>query len=304
MVAITTNFADLLDPRFQRIYNDEYSSLPDMIDKFYKKVPSKLITERFSQVGAMPEAGLFTGTIDYADVSQGYDTTVTPLEFAQGFSIQRRLVDTDQFGIMDQKPKQLAKALWYRRQRDAARVFNNAFSVDTFFYNNSEGVALCSNSHTTTSGASTATGFDNLVTTSLSAVALASARIQFVNFKNDQAQGIATMPDTILIPPDLYEVAYEIVGSKGKVDSANNNANVHYGQYEIVEWINFLTDTNNWFLIDSKQMKDQGLVWLQAVEPEFAFVEDFDTLVGKWRSYEVHGNAHVDWRWCLGASVS
>jgi hypothetical protein len=101
----------------------------------------------------------------------------------------------------------------------------------------------------------------------------------------------------------LYEIAYEIVGSQGKVDTANNNANVHYGQYEVIEW-NYLTDTNNWFLIDSAMMKDFGLVWIDRVKGEFGFVEDFDTLQGKWRAYARWGNAWVDWRWLLGSEVS
>ena len=37
---------------------------------------------------------------------------------------------------------------------------------------------------------------------------------------------------------------------------------------------------------------------------EFAMVEDFDTLVGKWRLYSRYGHGHNDWRWVLGAQVS
>ena len=303
MAAITGNFGDLLDPRFQEIFNDEYDRLPDLKDKLHGSMTAKLYTERLSSVGTLPTAGQFTGTLAYNDVAQGYDVTVTPLEFAQGFSIQRRLFDTDQFDIMNSKPKALAEAMWRRIQTDAARMWNNAFSVDTFFANNSEGVALCSNSHTTTSGASTASGFDNLVTTALSAVAVASARIQMVGYRGDQAEPIAVMPSALLVPPDLYEIAYEIIGSKGKVDQATNNANVHYGQYELVEYLGFLTDTNNWLMLDMEHVKDH-IKWAQAVETEFAMVEDFDTLVASWRSYDVHGSLWRNWRAVLGGSVS
>ena len=46
----------------------------------------------------------------------------------------------------------LAQAANRTRQKHAARVFVNAASVDTFFYRNTENVALVSDSHTTTSG--------------------------------------------------------------------------------------------------------------------------------------------------------
>ena len=273
-----------------------------MIGDFYNVITGKLNTERFSTVGTTGDMPLFGGTITYDDVSAGYDTLITALEFGQGIQIERKLFDDEQFGIIDQKPKALAGSLYRRRQTDAARPFNQAFSVDSFFYTNSEGVALCSNSHTTTSGASTSTGFDNLVTTSLSAVAVASARIQMVQFRGDRAERISVMPDSLLIPPDLYEIAFEIAQSEGKVDTANNNRNVHKGQYSVKEW-NYLTDSNNWFMMDSKMMKDFGLIWVERVKGEFGFIEDFDTLIGKWRAYARYGNGHVDWRWILGASV-
>ena len=302
MALISSGFADLLDPRFKRIWDERFTQLPDMVGTFYDVMTGKLNTERFSTVGTMGDMPLFSGSVTYDDVYQGYDTTVTVLEFAQGIQVERKLFDDDQFSIIDQKPKSLAGSLYRRRQTDAARPFNNAFSVDNFFYNNSEAVAMCSNSHTTTSGASTSTGFDNLVTTSLSAVALASARIQMVQFRGDRAERIAVKPDALLIPPDLYEIAHEIVNSKGKVDTANNNVNVHEGQYKLHEW-NYLTDANNWFLLDSAMMKDFGLKWIDRVKGEFGFIEDFDSFIGKWRSYARWGNAHIDWRFVLGASV-
>ena len=302
MALISSAFADVLDPRFRRIFDDRFTDLPDMVSDFYNVIGGKLQVERFSNVGTLGDMPLFNGSVTYDDVYQGYDTAVTVLEMAQGIQIERRLFDDDQFSIIDQKPKALASTLYRRRQTDAARQFNNAFSVDDFFYNNSEGVALCSNSHTTTSGASTSTGFDNLVTTSLSAVALASARIAMVQFRGDRAERIAVKPDTILIPPDLYEIAHEIVNSQGKVDTANNNVNVHKGQYDVKEW-NYLTDANNWFLLDSAMMKDFGLKWIDRVKGEFGFIEDFDSFIGKWRSYARWGNAHIDWRFVLGASV-
>lgn len=306
MVAITTNFADLLDPRFTEIFDSEYTQAEDKVSQLYRMKTADQLTDRVSQIGAMPEMGAFTGTINYGDVAQGYDTTYTQLEFAQGFSIQRLMADFDQHDIIMNKPKALADSVSRLRNVHRVRPFVNAFSVDTFFYNNSEGVALCSNSHTTTSGASTAAGFDNYVTTALSAVSLASLRNQMVKHRNDQAQEISIMPDELFIPTDLYETAFEIVGSAGKVDTANNNANVHYGQYKIIEdlWYSTRGDTNNWFLMDSKLRQRWGLIWSDHIKGEFGMVEEFDTLIGKWRVYCVWSMAVPDWRWISGAEVS
>ena len=299
---ISTNFQDALDVRFEDIFWEEYNQLPDMLSRFYNFASNGRNDMRWSQVGTVSDFSEFTGTVDYGSMSQGYDTVLTPLEFTKGIQAERKLLDDDQYNILDARPKGLAMAASRTRQTHGARQFNNAFSVDTFFYNNSESVALCSNSHTTTSGASTATGFDNLTTAALSATAVAAARIAMVDFRGDQAEKISIIPDEILHPINLYEEAYEIIKASGKVDTDLNNPNVHEGQYKAVEW-NYLTDTNNWFLMDSRQ-RGNSLHWTDRVPLEFAFIEDFDTLTGKWRGYMRYGQAHTDWRWISGAQVS
>ena len=302
----SASFADLVDKRVTKIFYEAYDELPDVLPQLFGMEKSNDQYERWSGVGALGDLSQFTGSVSYQSQSQGYDTTATHLEFAGGIQIERALYDDDRHGIWEQKPRQLARAASRTRQKHGARIFNNAFSVDTMFYNNSEGVALCSNSHTTTSGASTASGFDNLVTSSLSAVALIAARIQMVQFRDDQANRISVMPDELWIPVDLYDVAYEIVESSGKPDVASNNANVSKGKYKIMPsmggW-NYMTDTNNWFLSDSSMRKDYAK-WFDRVPLEFAFAEEIDTIIAKWRVYNRYSMSHFDWRWCVGSQVS
>ena len=300
----TGQFGDLLDVRFQKIFDDNFPQLNDMLPELFDfPADNGRIDMRFSQVSGYGDVPEFSGSVTYQSAAQGFDTTITPIEFASGIQVERRLFDTDQFSIMNQRPSGLARSAQRTRQKHGARSFNNAFSVDTKFYNNSENVALCSDSHTTTvQNASTAVGFDNLLTTALSATAVATARIQMRGFRDAAANRGDIEPDEILFPPDLYEVAFEINESMGKVDTDQNNRNVHFGRYTMKEW-NYLTDTNNWFLMD-QSMRGDSLKWFDSIMVEFAFAEDLDTLVAKWRLYMVYGAGHLDWRWILGSNVS
>jgi hypothetical protein len=298
----TGQFGDLLDKRVTKIFNDRRKQLKDRISDFYSMEKSSDSFERMSEIGSLPDFTEFSGTVTYQAQSQGYDVTATHKEFVNGFQITRDLFDDDRHSVWERKPKALADAFMRTRQKHAARLFNNAFSVDNYFYNHSEGVALCSNSHTTTSGASTASGFDNLVTSSLTATALEAARIQFRGFRGDQAERISVMPDLLVIPVDLYGRAHEIIESIGKPSSANNDANVHKGAYKVVDW-EYITDTNDWWLIDSSAMKDM-LIWYDRTPLEFGMAEELDTLVAKWRAYARYSSMHRDWRFVLGASVS
>ena len=301
--SVSTSFGDLLDPRFQKVFFEEYPQLESMLSEVYTNVGTNGREDmRWSQVGTLPDWTQFSGTVNYQSSSQGFDTTATPLEFTNGFQVERKLFDDDQYSIMDQRPKALATSAARTREKHGARVFVNAFNVDTLFYNNSEGVALCSDSHTTNSGASTASGFDNKGTSSLTATALSAARIQMRGYRGDQAERIDVTPDELFIPPDLFEEGFEIVKSLGKVDTANNNRNVHQGVYSLKEW-NYLTDTNDWFLADSK-LRKASVFWTDRFAMEFAMAEDLDTLVAKWRGYMRYSPSQVDWRWAFGAQVS
>ena len=296
-------FADLLDPRFQKIFHDNLKEPNDMIPLIYTDAGTNGRNNMtWSGVGQLPDWEEFTGAVPYGSLSQGYDVTMTPIEFAKGIQVERKLFDDDQFHIMDQKPKGLASSARRLRQKHAHRIFNNAFGVDSYFYNHSEGVALCSASHTTTSGASTASGFNNLTTAALTTTALAAARIKMVAFRGDVAEKLDYKPDELWIPPDLYEAAFEIVNSMGKVDTANNNRNVHQGAYTIYE-CTYFTDTNNWFACNGQARKDM-VFWSDRVPIEFAMIEDFDTLIAKWRGYGRWGNAYIDWRWVVGSQVT
>ncbi len=300
---VSGNFGDLLDPRFQKIFSEQYKALPDMLPLLYNFEPDNGRNNMlWSSVGTVQDFEQFTGSVSYNSQNQGFDVTATHVEFTNGIQVERPLFDDDQYNIMNQRPRALANAGSRTRQKHGARMLNNAFAVDTLFYVNSEGVALSSNSHTNTSGASTASGFDNLGTAALSATAVAAARIQMVGFRGDQAERISVMPDELWIPPDLYEEAFEITASSGKVDTANNNRNVHEGRYRTIEW-NYLTDANNWFLVDST-LKGQSVHWVDRIALEFAMAEDLDTMVAKWRAYMRYAMAHTDWRWVMGHQVA
>lgn len=296
------NWADLLDKRVTKFFDDEYTLLKDYVPDLFSMEKSSDSFEKWSAGGALGNFTQFTGTVAYQSQSQGYDVTATHIPFTNGIQIERELYDDDRHGIWQRKPKALARSAHQTRQEHGLRVLNNAFSVDTFFYNNSEGVALCSNSHTTTSGASTSTGFDNLTTSSLSATAVAASYIQMRDFRNDVGKKISIRPSKIIIPVALYEVAHEITKSAGKVDTANNNSNVHNGMYEVFD-CEFLSDANNWFMVDGSQQKD-SLVWFDRMPLEFAMAEELDTLIAKWRAYMRYSYFWRDWRFILGASVS
>lgn len=298
-------FVRLLDKRLNKVSTDSFNGLPLIIDQFYNRVADKSAWLEYFSVGAVPDPVLFNGTTEYQSVAPGYHTKITPLEYAGGIIIERRLLDTDQYGVIDGLASGLGEAANRKMNKLAHEPFIYPDSSAFTFMETDEAVALCSDSHTTkASGVSTTYGFDNLSTLSFDAVNLEALRIQSKGFKNDIGERIQTNFDTIVHGTNLTEAVWEVIHSKGKYDEMTNNASFQYGRWKSIE-LPLLDDydTNDWFIIDSSLMK-KSLIWQDGVPIEFNSTSDFDTHMRKYASYFVCGWGWKEWRWIIGSSVS
>jgi len=297
-------FVRLLDDRLTKVYHDQFSDLPLIIDKFYNRTKSSKAWEEYFSIGDIPDPEAFNGLIQYQGVSPGYHTKITPEEYAGGIMIERRLIDTARYDVIESRPKGLAKAANRKMNKIAHEPFIYHTSTAFTFMTPEEGVALCSNSHTTKSGTSTTTGFDNLSTLPFNAVNLEAVRIQSLGLKSDISERIDTNFDTIVHGSNNAEAVWEVINSQGKVDEMTNNANFQHRKWKQIE-LPLLDDydTNDWFIVDSGAMKD-NLLWIDGVPLEFMATTDFDTMMRKYADYFVVGWGWIDWRFIIGCSVS
>ena len=98
---ISTNFGDLLDPRFQKIFHEQFKDHNDMLPILFSFAPDNgRDTMTWSDVGTLDDWTQFEGTVNYDSQSQGFDVTATSVEFVNGIQIERKLFDDDQFNIM------------------------------------------------------------------------------------------------------------------------------------------------------------------------------------------------------------
>lgn len=295
MTMMAENHGDLLDPRMRKIFTTEYEEniKESMIPFLYNVMSTSKNYEMMSGVGGGADVGVFTGTLDYDDAQQLYDKTTYFPERAQGMKVQRKLYDDDLTNIMNRRPWQMAINTARTREKMGADIFNNAF-VGT---GGGDGQPLCSASHPYSP--TDATTQSNRGTSSLSAVAIeATRRLGHTSVFNDRGELLEVNYDLILCTVANEEKAWEVINSKGKVDTDNNNRNFHYGRYKLAVW-DRLTSTYPWFMIDSKLAK-LFLVWWNRVKPEFNYDRDFDTYVAKWSVYFRENPDFYDWRWIYG----
>lgn len=308
---ITLNeFAMLLDRNLTKVLSDYLSPTKLVYPQLFSRMTTNRLTEKFFTVGDVPDIPAFTGKVEYVGVAPGYWTNIENLEFAGGLQIERRLIDTEQFRVMVQKQNGLARALQRTKEKKAANLFNYAFSTAWEFMANEEGAAMCG-SHSTKAGVPTTTGFTNYGTSSLSKTSVAATRIAMMKLKNDIGEYFDVQPDTLIVPVSLADTAYEITGydprsgASSELDptSAQHAINVLWKGFKVIPWIYLDSfSTTNWFMADSRYMKD-FLLWIDRISEESHTIVDYETFTIKQIVYSSFGCGFIDWRFIYGHVV-
>lgn len=271
--------------------------------KFESMIPALFTTKEPDQaivyealvgdLGAMP---VFDGEISYDETKQNYRKSVEEIEYALGVKCTKKLRRNDLYGIVQQQVRLLARRVRAKRESIAAGIFNGAFSTAT----TADTQVLCYSAHTSNVGGSNQ---GNAGTSAFSPANVEATRRLMIKFKTNRDNIMLHYPDMLLVPTNLEEQAYELIKTKGKVDTAQNNANFHKGKYKLAVWHNWLTDQNNWFMINSELMKEY-LSFYEWNPVEFFYAGEFDTLTSKHASYMSCNVSAVSWEWIYGQNVS
>jgi len=296
-VIASEQFGYLLDPGLRKIFMDEYTLPEGQVDNLYGVEKSSKATEYDLGIGGLGDMEEFTGTIPYDDFDQQYRVSYTHREWCKGIKIERKLVDDDQYSIINKRPAQLALVAKRSREKHGSQIFNSAFGTSIFA--GGDTLALCSTAHTYV-GTTTTVG--NSGTTALSATAVEATRLLGRQFTDETDNLMIANFDTLLVPPNLEETAWEIVNANGKLGTADNDPNFSKGKYRIIVW-DYLTDTNNWFMIDSRMAK-LYLKWFNRIPIEFNKDKDFDTYISKWSVYTRYSYGFSGWSWVYGQNVA
>jgi phage major head subunit gpT-like protein len=229
--------------------------------------------------------------------AEWYKTTYTFPEYSVQYLIERKLLDDDQFGVVRDRVMKITESASRKRFLDAVSVFNNAFTAGD--YAGSDAKALCATDHPTSPTNSTA--LSNRLSLALDAENLNTAMITMQQFKGDTGDYTTNNPDTLLVPLALRKKALELTQSQLDPETANNAINIYRGQMTVLVSKD-LTDTNAWFLMDSRE-RQRSLKWFNRVPLEMKIVDETTThIVYEW--YMRYGYGFNNWRWIVGSNPS
>ncbi len=304
--ALTTSsaFPRLLKADLREVSENRFKELPRQGEKFYRVLNSDMAAEEFYDVGGLPDVQEFNGKISYAGYSPGYHVKIEPKEYALGTQTERKFIDDNKWGVLRSHAMDLVDSLGRTREKKRARIWNYAFSAAFDYMQSEEGLSLCNSSHTTKSGTSTSSGFDNSGTLALSKTSVASTWLAMRQFRDMDSERIEMDDSFALIVPDtLGDAAEEIVGTVKSLDTAEGNVNPQYGRYRVERYMR-LDDysTTNWFMVNWTLMK-KYLLWIDRIAADPNTTIDFETLSVKHSIYSRWGSGFKDWRWIYGHVV-
>lgn len=297
MIITSAQWPSVVQKDLSLIFVDQYRGFPSMLPLLYRFKMAEQGTEYDLEAGDIGNPQVFTGSVYYDTISEGWKKSVQETQYTLGLVVTRQLLRNDLYGAVRDSVGMIAQAFRHLRESQGAFPFVNAFNAS---FTTGDSLSWCNSAHTN-NNASGSGSFSNTNSLAFSAPNIQANRLSMKKLPSNRGNPIINVPDTLLVPMDLEDIAYEILESMGKVDTANNNRNYSEGRYRLIVWDNYLTSTTNWFLINSLRMK-QELIWRDWEKTSFYRSGEFDTLATKFAGYTSFGVSTVQPRYIFGSS--
>lgn len=289
-------FARFLDPYILKVYENVVEKGDDYVGRIFNVQTSTLAEEKVTGIGAADLPQKWAGQVYYGDISPLWDKSFKHEKYSLGLKFERELWEDAQHAEVKQRVNAAMLSVHRFRQLHAHWIFNNAFGD----CKTPDGVPLCSNAHPL-SPDNPATQ-SNKGTSPLTLDSLEETRIAMLNFTDDKGKKLLIVPDLLIVPPSLEVKARELVESSGRPDTADRADNVRKGAYTVLT-LPLLEDSNNWFLVDSRLMK-QYCLWFDRRKAVPERDEDFDTETIRYKCVMRFSYGVINWTWIYGHQVA
>ncbi len=240
---------------------------------------------RKSEGGQFPTDSIkIGGTVTYTSYPYGLASVITHEAWRD-----------DLYGALREIPAALKRAANYRKEVEAWKRFNEAFTTAGGFDND----YLCTTTHTRSGDGGTSSNRP-AVDISFSITGLQAGIMSFETMVNERGMPQVMSPNMCLIPPQKKWIAREILGSGGVPYKADNEINAIIA--DDLTWMvcHYFTSSTAWFLIN-KQNHDVN--FLIREDDIFDMFDDPNTMNAVCTSYQdIASSAHGSWRGTYGST--
>jgi len=283
-------YAQLLAPGLRKIFNqwlDTYQRDLEYPAVFNVETVNAAYHDEleFAGTGPMPLKPE-NNPVSYTQVIQGGTIRAIPLTYALAARSSFELHDDDQYGVIKQIPKAIARSQRFTEEMVPWNIINLGFStVKTI-----DGVSLFNNQHLMLGGPTAtnyAPGLGNIISAAgtypnrpavdidMSFAGIQLMTNQFERIIDGVGMPIVYKPKAILCAPANRFLARELLGSPGKPGTATNEINSLLGEDLGYMVGHYLTSDSAWFALCDKQYHHLKFLW--RMKPVMDYDDDFDT---------------------------
>jgi|DEB0MinimDraft_3_1074331.scaffolds.fasta_scaffold14642_4 hypothetical protein len=302
MATITSaNMEFVLDEVVSSVMFESFFDEPFMYPMLFDVRTSNRRRERSASIGGLGEYQEKGRTQAAAEdqITEQFEKDFVHKSYAKQVAVERELIDDEEYGVLQEIGSQLGIMAAYSQEKTAAEIFNDGFAGVS--HTGEDGKSLFNAAHVNSDGGNSQS---NTGTETCGLSGIQTTRLAMRNFTNYRGEKLAIRPNMLIVPPDLEETAFEIVRSTGSTEDNKNAgvANFYNGRFDLAVW-DFLTDTNAWFMADSRLMK-QNLIWYQRTPLEQFGDGNLFTGTRRVGGYYRNSYGFKDWRWVFGNNPS
>lgn len=287
-----------------------------MIPHLFTSEKSNNWAEKYTSMTAMDgfQAVGENGAVPHDGMQEGYSQTIENITFKDSFSVSREIMEDAKSFDLRKKPEAFIAGYYRTRETFAAKLFAEAIAKSSSFrtgaadvsVKSADGKTLFNTGHTAKKKSSLAQS--NLFSDDFSADALAAAECAMQNFKGDNGEVLAVIPDTIMIPNEytLKKAVFAAIGADRDPATANNGFNFLFGRWNVIvnPYLNGYTG-KPWVLMSSAYNKEYGgAIWQDRTPLEVRSYVDENTHANVWTGYARFGAGFNDWRFAAAGGIT
>lgn len=286
------------------IFNQAFSAVEPTWQKIAMKVPSTTSQEDYAWLSQFPRMKRWIGDKAVKALS-AFKYSVINNDFEATVEVDRNHIEDDQIGIYKPMAQGAGHSAKQWPDEMVAEVVNGAFANPCF-----DGQYFCDTDHPVGDGEGGTNSVSNKGTAVLSIATLAlaqasygAARIAMMQFKDDENRPLNVIPNILMVPPALMDVANALM----TVDRLEDGKpNPYKGTAEVV--VNTrITSATAWFLLDTSQpvkpfifQERKAPVFVQQTDPQTADV--FMRKKFKFGAEARGASGYGFWQLCFGST--
>ncbi|MGC2424141.1 MAG: Mu-like prophage major head subunit gpT family protein [Nitrospirota bacterium] len=224
---------------FSAIFKDVFDNAPVLYTRVATEVPSTSREEQYNWLGRVPKMREWLGERVIQNLS-AYSYTIKNRDWEATVAIDRNDVEDDTVGIYTPMVRALADASATHPDELVFDLLAGGF-VNTCY----DGRPFFDTAHPT--GSSTQS---NKSTSALTPDSYAAARAQMMSLTDEHGKPLNTVPDLLVVPPQLEKAALEILSADLDV---NGGSNIYKQSADLVVAPYLSGSPTAWYLLDTKK---------------------------------------------------